>query len=125
MMDFAETANQHLDIITPFVRHAVMKSAWFMEKAEHLELVKEVTEELRKRDPIVWKGKKVVLTGILAEPAELLAILEECHIAVVGDDLAQESRQYRTPIPDGRDGIERLAGQWGQRNCSLILISPY
>ncbi|MCI8763131.1 MAG: 2-hydroxyacyl-CoA dehydratase [Lachnospiraceae bacterium] len=120
MMDFAETANQHLDIITPFVRHAVMKSAWFMEKAEHLELVKEVTEELRKRDPIVWKGKKVVLTGILAEPAELLAILEECHIAVVGDDLAQESRQYRTPIPDGRDGIERLAGQWGQRNCSLI-----
>lgn len=36
-------------------------------------------------------------------------------MAVVGDDLAQEMRQYRTEIPEGDNGIVRLAKQWMER----------
>lgn len=120
MMEFAETANDHLDIITPTVRHGVMKSAWFMDKGEHTAIVREIVEELKKRTPYVWNGKRVILTGIIAEPVELLSMLEEYGIAVVGDDLAHESRQYRTLIPKDRDPLHNLSARWTKRTCSMI-----
>ena len=47
-----------------------------------------------------WTGNKIILAGILCEPEEVLDILEENQLAVVADDLAQESRQYRTDTPE-------------------------
>jgi benzoyl-CoA reductase/2-hydroxyglutaryl-CoA dehydratase subunit BcrC/BadD/HgdB len=122
MRDFARVANDHLDVITPAVRHTVFKSAFFFEKEEHTALVAELIEELRARPVYQWPGKKVVLAGISCEPEELLDILAEQQIAVVGDDLAQESRQYRTDTPEqGGGGLRRLALQWNNRKgCSLI-----
>ena len=46
MRKFAEISNLHLDIITPVIRHAVMKSAFFFEKSEHSAIVKDITEGL-------------------------------------------------------------------------------
>lgn len=121
MMEFAQIANEHLDIITPKVRHAVMKSALLMDKAEHLELLKEVIVGLKALPKHEWQGKKVILTGITAEPNEMLDILAENGVAVVGDDLAQESRQYRTLVPAGDTAIEQLAGQWQERTgCATV-----
>ena len=52
----------------------------------------------------------------------MLDILAENQLAVVGDDLAQESRQYRTDTPvTGGGGLKRLTLQWNARKgCSLI-----
>jgi len=119
MREFAALANEHLDLITPVVRHHLMKSAWFMDKAEHTEQVAAVNAELKALSPVRWTGKRVVLTGISAEPDGLLEILFENHMAVVGDDLAQESRQYRADIPNHADGLARLAGKWREQLCSL------
>ncbi len=122
MKRFSAAALEHLDIITPKVRHAVMKSAFFFEKAEHTKIVTAVTEALNKLPSFSFKGKKVILSGILAEPDSLLDILEENQIAVAGDDLAQEMRQYRTDTPlTGGGSLKRLALQWNARTgCSLI-----
>lgn len=121
MMQFTEIANEHLDVITPVVRHQVMKSALFMEKAEHSRKMRALLNELAKRPTHVWRGKKLILTGITAEPRELLDIFHENDIAVVADDLAQESRQYRTPIPEGNDPLGRLVEQWFDRHdCSSV-----
>ena len=121
MMDFVQTANDHLDVIDPIARHAVMKSATFMLKEEHTVIVKEITAELNKQPKHYWKGKKVVITGITAEPDDFLRIFSENNIAVAGDDIAQESRQYRTLIPDGSDPWERLSQQWlNRRSCSTV-----
>jgi benzoyl-CoA reductase/2-hydroxyglutaryl-CoA dehydratase subunit BcrC/BadD/HgdB len=125
MRSFASAANEHLDVITPAIRHHVFKSALFMPKEEHAARVLAIVRELRKRPTHVWKGKKVILTGITAEPEALLNVLAENGVAVTGDDLAQESRQYRTPIPEGgspmeRLPMERLARQWfDRRGCSM------
>ena len=64
----------------------------------------------------------MILTGITGEPDEMLEIFAENNIAVVGDDLAQEMRQYRTDTPEkGGGGLKRLAMQWNSRHgCSLI-----
>lgn len=121
MRKFAQVANDHLDIITPSVRHVIMKSAFFYEKSEHTAIVEEITAALERLPVYTFNGKKVVLTGITCEPDALLEILDENKIAVVADDLAQESRQYRTDTPAGGGGLKRLAMQWMNRTgCSLI-----
>ena len=122
MRRFAQVANDHLDIITPKIRHAVFKSAFFYEKGEHTAIVREIVEELEKLPVYNWTGTKVVLAGITCEPDEILDILEENKVAVVADDLAQESRQYRADTPEkGGGGLKRLALQWNARyGCSLI-----
>lgn len=115
MREFALLANDHLDVITPAVRHNVMKSAHFMDKKQHSAVVATINAALKERPVHPWRGKRIVLTGITAEPANLLDIFAENQIAVVGDDLAQESRQYRTDIPASGSPLERLAKQWMER----------
>lgn len=121
MREFAEVANDHLDIITPAIRHDIMKSAFFYEKEEHTALMRDLIAALRERPTYHFTGKRVVLTGIMAEPAAFLDLFSENQIAVVADDLAQESRQYRADIPElGGGGLRRLALQWINRyGCSL------
>lgn len=117
---FTEVAAQYPQLIGPVERHAVIKSRQFMDKAEHTVLVRELVGELLKEKPEPFKGKKVVLTGIMAEPDSFLEVLKEYHVAVVADDLAQESRQFRTDVPAGRDPYVRLAKQWRDVTaCSL------
>lgn len=121
MREFAKVANDHLDVVTPQVRHTVMKSAHFYEKSEHTAIVREIIESLKAQPVYIFTGKKVVLTGITCEPNALLDIFTENNIAIVGDDLAQEMRQYRTDTPlKGGGGLKRLALQWNARfGCSL------
>mgnify|MGYP004519294509 FL=1 len=122
MREFSALAAKHLDIITPTVRHGIMKSAFFMDKAEHTASVKKINAGLKALPEHKFSGKKVILSGISSEPKELLEILEENGIAVVGDDLAQESRQYRTDTPlSGGGALKRLALQWQKRTCCSLI----
>lgn len=120
MRRFVEVAAQYPKTITPKLRHAVIKSGYFMEKGRHTDLVKELIDELEKKPAENWKGKKVILTGILAEPDGLLDLLAENKLAIAGDDLAQETRQFRTDVPDGGDPLLRMAKQWALfEGCSM------
>ena len=122
MRDFTTLAVKHLDIITPAVRHAIMKSALFFEKSEHTAIVKEINESLKALPDYNFVGRKVILTGITGEPDAFLEILTKNKLAVVGDDLAQESRQFRTDIPiNGGGGLKRLALQWKNRTCCSLI----
>ena len=123
MMKFTEAANSHLDVINPIVRHAVMKSARFMLKEEHASMMEELLSELEKLPKHDWKGKKIVTSGYTAEPDEFLQIFIDNKIAIVGDDVAQETRQYRTLIPGAANENPwvRLARQWQERyGCSTV-----
>ncbi|MCJ7856505.1 2-hydroxyacyl-CoA dehydratase family protein [Lachnospiraceae bacterium NSJ-143] len=122
MRMFCDVAAMYPQVITPVKRHAVIKARQFMDKAENTKMVKELITELLAQPVVPFKGKKVVLTGIQAEPDEVLRIFEEFGIAVVADDLAQESRQFRTDVPSGKDPLYRLARQWQNITaCSLAI----
>ncbi|NLW79447.1 MAG: 2-hydroxyacyl-CoA dehydratase [Ruminococcaceae bacterium] len=124
MRTFAKVANDHLDVITPEVRHAVFKSALFMERGEHLALMNDIIEGLKALPVYKHTGKKVVLTGITAEPDDFLAALSGNGVAVVADDLGQEMRQYRTEMPAGANPLERIARQWQNRTGDPLAHSP-
>jgi len=123
MREFCEVAAEYPQIIDPIKRHAVIKARFFMDKVKHTAMVKELIAELKATPVQPWDGKKVVLTGIMAEPNELLQVLINNKVAVVADDLAQESRQFRADVPtEGGDVLTRLAMQWTKNmyGCSLL-----
>ncbi|MEA4973359.1 MAG: 2-hydroxyacyl-CoA dehydratase family protein [Candidatus Metalachnospira sp.] len=123
MREFCEVAAEYPQVVDPIKRHAVIKARFFMDKAKHTAMVKELIAELKATPVQPWDGKKVVLTGIMAEPNELLEVLISNKVAVVADDLAQESRQFRADVPaEGGDVLTRLAMQWTKNmyGCSLL-----
>ncbi len=123
LMEFSEIIANNPGVISAVNRHYVIKSGFYMEKLEHTKLVRELSELLKEKTNN-WTGKKIVFAGIMAEPNGLLEIFDEFQLAVVGDELAQESRQFRTLVPEGSDPLERLARQWQNREaCSVILDS--
>jgi benzoyl-CoA reductase/2-hydroxyglutaryl-CoA dehydratase subunit BcrC/BadD/HgdB len=125
MRDFTEVAAKYPQTITPAVRHMVIKAAYFMDKADYLPLIQDLTHNLRKLKPEPWQGKKVVLTGITFEPEELLKILDFYKLTVAADDLAQESRQFRTDVPWYKSPMASLAKQWQNHKACSLAFDPY
>jgi benzoyl-CoA reductase/2-hydroxyglutaryl-CoA dehydratase subunit BcrC/BadD/HgdB len=122
MREFSEVAALYPDLVDPIKRHAVIKARFFMEKSKHTALVRELVQELKKQPVKPWKGKKIVLSGIMAEPDGFLDIFKEYGFAVVADDLAQEDRQYRIDVPEvpGKSPLYWLAKWWQNLDgCSL------
>lgn len=121
MREFSRLAAEYPQVISAVDRHAVFKSRMFLEKSRHTALVRSLIDAVRVSDPQPWDGKKIVVTGILAEPDGLLELFDELKLAIVADDLAQESRQVRVDVPEGNEApLYRLARSWqNMYGCSL------
>jgi bcr-type benzoyl-CoA reductase subunit C len=120
MREFTRVARDYPLTITAQQRHMVIKSGFFMDKAKHTLLVKSLIGELKALPAEKSDGIKVILTGIMAEPDSFLELFNQYKLVVVGDDLAHESRQFRTDVPAGGAPIERLARRWANlQGCAL------
>lgn len=120
MREFTRVARDYPLTIRAQKRHMVIKSGFFMDKAKHTLLVKSLISELKALPAEKSSGIKVILTGIMAEPDSFLELFNEYNLVVVGDDLAHESRQFRTDVPAGGTPLERLARRWAEvQGCSL------
>ena len=65
MREFCDLAAQYPQIFTPVKRHDVIKARWFMDKAEHTALVRQLIDAVKKNRYSRGNGKKVVLSGIM------------------------------------------------------------
>lgn len=118
--EFTRVARDYPLTIRAQKRHMVIKSGFFMDKAKHTLLVKSLISELKALPAENSSGIKVILTGIMAEPDSFLELFNQYNLVVVGDDLAHESRQFRTDVPAGGTPLERLARRWAEvQGCSL------
>jgi len=124
MQQFTEIVSTRPGCISAKARHTVMKSRYFMWKEEHTKLVLALNAQLKKYPEQQWSGKKIVLAGLMAEPDSLLDLFDEFGMAVVGDEMAQESRQFRTLVPAGNGGIHRLALQWKDMEGCTFIYDP-
>ena len=118
---FVKLANDHCDVITPTKRSAVLKAAWFTPKAEYTEKLEALNAELRALPVCQWKGTKVVTSGIVCDNPQLLAIFEENNIAIAADDVAHESRAFRTDAPETGDPMMALAQQFADLDYDVLL----
>jgi benzoyl-CoA reductase/2-hydroxyglutaryl-CoA dehydratase subunit BcrC/BadD/HgdB len=117
---FCDVAAEYAAVVKPSERHAVIKARWFMEKSKHTALVNELIAALTAEPAPKYTGKRVVVTGISLEPTELLDIFEENGLAIVADDLAQETRNFRQDVPEDADALMALARAWNDFDgCSL------
>ena len=110
---------QHPEV-TVRQRSAIFKSAFFMLKEEHTALVEELISVLKEQAP--GKEKiRIVTSGILCDSPALLDCFDELGYQIVGDDVAAESRQYRTDVPEGEDPVRALAEKFSRMdNCSVL-----
>lgn len=118
---FNEIAKDHLDIITPNAKCAVLKAAYYLKKDEYTAKLEELNKELAALPVCDWKGTKVVVSGIICDNPALLDVFEGYNIAIVADDVAQWTRSFRTDAPETEDPIRDLATQFAHQDFDTIL----
>jgi bcr-type benzoyl-CoA reductase subunit C len=102
-------------------RHLMLKAAFFMDKKAHAERIRYIMEALRRLPVEPKRRKRVILSGLLCEPIEILDIITENGLQVVADDLAQESRQFRTSAPREGDALQRMVTRLAmQDGCAFL-----
>lgn len=125
MRRFTEEAGQHPDIITAKKRHLIIKAGQFMDKAIYTEMVKEINQGLKCEALSSFQGTRVVVTGLLSEPIEVLDLFDENQIVIVEDDLSLGSRLWRTSArKDVTDVFQKMAYRVADQEGDTFLYDP-
>ena len=119
--EFVKLANEHCDVVNPIQRSAVLKASYFMLKDEYTEKLVALNEELKALPAANWKGTKVVTSGIICDNPKLLQIFDDNKIAIVADDVAQESRPIRVDAAETGDPMMALAQQFADQDYDVLL----
>ena len=105
--------------ITAAQRSDIFKSAYFMTKEEHTALCEEFLAELG--DSRAEDKLGIVVSGILTDAPQLNEIFDDMGMHIVADDVAAQSRQYRTDVPEADDPLQALALKFAAMdNCSVL-----
>ncbi|MBE6910414.1 MAG: 2-hydroxyacyl-CoA dehydratase [Ruminococcaceae bacterium] len=118
---FVKLANEHCDAIDPIQRSAVLKSAFFMRKAEHTEKLEALNAELEKLPKAKWNGVKIVTSGIVVDSPALLKVLKDNKVAIAADDVAHESRPIRVDADETGDPMMALCKQFADQDFDVLL----
>jgi bcr-type benzoyl-CoA reductase subunit C len=121
MREFTRLAVDYPLTINAKTRQLIIKAAFFMDKKEYVPQLRELCQGLAQLPAEQIAGPKVVITGILAEPPGLLDIFVQNNVAIVADDVAASSRQFRLDRLRGETVYEKMACRIAdQVGCSLL-----
>ena len=121
---FVKLASEHCDVIDPIMRSAVLKAAWFMDKADYTEKLEALNAALSALDAAQWKGVKVVTSGIICDNPTLLKIFKDNNVAIAADDVAHESRAFRVDASEEGDPMMALCEQFTNIDYDVLLYDP-
>ncbi|MEG0370157.1 MAG: 2-hydroxyacyl-CoA dehydratase family protein [Hungatella sp.] len=110
--------------ITASQRSDIYKSAWFLLKEEHTEMVRNLLAEIQSMPPEENHKIKVITSGILADNQNLLDLFETNGLQIVADDVAEESRQYRVDTPESGNPMDALAQKFADMDHCSVLYDP-
>lgn len=109
MREFLALAGRRPACVSISARNDVVNAGYYMDKAEHLKLVRELNE-LLVAEPEDTKGyKRIVLSGIFTDIPAVIEALDENKFTIVADDVAKESRALQLVVSQTGDPIEALA----------------
>lgn len=99
----------------------VVKSSMVMDKAEHTDLVEALVAHYEKARTAPDRNVRLHLSGHFcqAPKPEVLEMIEECGVTVVGDDLYHGFRYISTDVPEAGDPIKGLARWYMDRNTGV------
>lgn len=121
MQKFIAVSAGYPALFTPRVRHLLIKAAYYMDKREYTDKMKSLLSRLPAPEAECNAYRRIILTGLMSEPNEFLTLLEENGFQVVADDLAQESRQFRTVADKCSAPLERMANRIAmQDGCAFL-----
>ncbi|MBO7701492.1 MAG: 2-hydroxyacyl-CoA dehydratase, partial [Eggerthellaceae bacterium] len=124
MREFVELAGAHPAEVGVRARLAVIQAGYYMDKAEHLAMVRELNEALAQLPESANGFKRVVLSGIFEDIPAIVEMLDEMGYAVVADDLAKESRAFAMAVPEDEPPMEALAEAWCALDGDSLLYDP-
>ncbi len=99
----------------------IVKSSMIMDKAEHTELMEALITQFEHQPETNSRNVRLHLSGHFcqAPKPEVLAMIEECGVTVVGDDLYHGFRYISTDVPETGDPIMGLARWYMDRNTGV------
>ncbi|MGI6751609.1 MAG: 2-hydroxyacyl-CoA dehydratase subunit D [Anaerovoracaceae bacterium] len=121
---FVVNAGRYPDLISAKDRAAVLKSSYFMDKAEYVTMLESLNEKIERQPQRKWEGIKVVVSGIINDNPGLLDIFDENRIVIAADDVAHESRSFRVDVQETGDPVEALALQFAAQDYDSLLYDP-
>lgn len=124
MRQFVELAGTHPGQVSIADRTAVINAGYYLEKAEHLAMVKELNAALAVEAPSQDGFTKVVISGIYQDIPAIEEILTVNKYAVVADDLAKESRAFAAEVAESGDPLEALAEAYCNLTGDSLLYDP-
>ena len=124
MRAFVKLAGTHPAEVSAQARLAVIKAGYFMDKAEHLPLVRELNVALSNLPESAVGYKRIVLSGIFENIPAITEMLDDMRYAVVADDLAKESRAFAVVVAEDEPPIEALADAWCALEGDSLLYDP-
>jgi bcr-type benzoyl-CoA reductase subunit C len=123
MREFSDAVSRYSSI-TAEERSYVFKSSYFMDVEEHTSMVEELIELINEAPTVLDSKTRIILTGILADNANLLGIMDENKFHIVSDDLAHESRQYRVDSETEGNALLNLASKFARMDNCSVLFDP-
>jgi bcr-type benzoyl-CoA reductase subunit C len=109
LRDLYEKARQSPSLLSNRERFETIKSSMFYPKEEHNDLLRRLLSSMPDKGENVsgegssGKGEssplRLILSGVVWEPPEILSILDESGALVVGDDLCEGTRYIEADVP--------------------------
>lgn len=124
MREFVRLAGTHPAEVGVSDRSAVINSGYYLDKREHLKMVRELNAALAILPESTEGFKKVVVSGIYQDIPALQQILADNRFAIVADDVAKESRAYARLVPEEGDPLVALAQSFVDLKEDSILFDP-
>lgn len=124
MREFVALAGTRPALVSVEARTAVINAGYYLEKAEHLAMVKQLNAALMAEQPSQDGFVKVLVSGIYQDIPALEQILSDNRCAIVADDVAKESRAFSRQVPEEGDPLEALAMSFVNLTGDSILYDP-
>ena len=122
MRRFEREAARHPEIVSSLERMMIIKAGLFMDKALYTEKIEQINQGLSEEPEGTFDGKRVVITGIMAEPPEILKIFDESGLAVVADEMSLGSRLWRAEARNDVENIyERMAYRYADTEADTFM----
>jgi bcr-type benzoyl-CoA reductase subunit C len=106
---------------------SLIRSSMVSPKNEHNAILKnilDVDKESSVKDSHIQPMSRIFVSGVLAEPLEILKWMDELRICVADDDLAVGTRYFSYDVDEAGDPLDALAESYFHRIPSALVEGP-